>query len=36
MTSALLDITNTQHVSAFVVAEYVEHARSLTGFSPPT
>jgi hypothetical protein len=36
MTSALPDITNTQYLSAFFsVAEYIKHARLLTGFSPP-
>jgi hypothetical protein len=35
MTSALIDITNTQYVSALSVVEYIKHARLLSGFSSP-
>jgi len=35
MTSALLDITDTQYVSALSVVEHIEHARLLPGFPPP-
>jgi len=35
MTSALLDVTNTQYVSASSVGKYIEDGWSLTGFSLP-